>query len=70
MKSNATCDPELRVYLDTLPLIDCHDHARMCPKPIDSIAVSWLFYNPNEFFKLVLISGARLINGGQFATAS
>ena len=40
MKSNAKCYDKLREYLETLPLVDCHDHTMTCgPKYIDPISV-------------------------------
>ena len=38
MRSNARCYDDLRAYLETVPLIDCHDHsAEMGPKTTDPI---------------------------------
>jgi len=40
MKSNAKCFDKLREYLETVPLIDCHDHTPQCwPNYADPIAV-------------------------------
>jgi len=38
MKSLARCYPALREYVETLPIIDCHDHTEVCgPKYIDAL---------------------------------
>jgi hypothetical protein len=38
MRSTALCYDELRGYLETIPLVDCHDHSReLGPKPTDPI---------------------------------
>lgn len=40
MKSNAKCYDELKEYIDSIPLIDCHDHTDICfPKYEDPIQV-------------------------------
>ncbi len=40
MKSNSKYFPELREYLEHVPLIDCHDHSRVCgPKYTDAMSV-------------------------------
>ncbi|MFC1677549.1 amidohydrolase family protein [Planctomycetota bacterium] len=40
MKSNSKYFPELRAYLETVPLIDCHDHSRVCgPKYTDPMSI-------------------------------
>lgn len=40
MRSRAACYDELRGYLDTVPLVDCHDHSGACgPKHDDAIHV-------------------------------
>lgn len=45
MKSSAACYPELRAYLNTLPVIDCHDHTRdMGPKPGDPVKAIFDWY--------------------------
>jgi hypothetical protein len=45
MKSSAACYPELRAYLNTLPVIDCHDHTHdMGPKPGDPIKAVFDWY--------------------------
>jgi uncharacterized protein len=45
MKSSAACYPELRAYLATLPLIDCHDHSKECgPKPDDPVKAVFDWY--------------------------
>ena len=44
MRSNARCFDELRAYLETVPLIDCHDHSSaLGGKPVDPIRalVDW-----------------------------
>lgn len=44
MKSTAACYPELREMIETLPIIDCHDHSReMGPKPTDPVkaVIDW-----------------------------
>ena len=38
MKSHATCYPELRAYIESIPIIDCHDHSgEEPPKYTDAI---------------------------------
>lgn len=38
MKSTAKCFPELRAYIETIPIIDCHDHSgEEAPKYTDAI---------------------------------
>ncbi len=38
MKSTASCYPELRPYIETIPIIDCHDHSgEEAPKYTDAI---------------------------------
>lgn len=37
MKSRAGCFPELREYVDSLPVIDCHDHAARRERVYDAI---------------------------------
>ena len=38
MRTSARCYEELRGHLETIPLVDCHDHAwEMGPKPTDAI---------------------------------
>ena len=40
MRSNAKCYDELRDYIETVPLVDCHDHTVSCgPKYLDPISV-------------------------------
>ena len=40
MKSDAKCYDKLREYLETVPLVDCHDHSPACvPKYVDPIQV-------------------------------
>ena len=40
MKGNAKCYDKLREYLETVPLVDCHDHTTSCgPKYADPISV-------------------------------
>ena len=40
MRSNVKCYEDLRQYIETLPLIDCHDHTLECgPKYTDAISV-------------------------------
>lgn len=40
MKSKANCYNRLREYLETIPLVDCHDHTGGCgPKRTDSIGL-------------------------------
>ena len=44
MRSTARCYDELRAYLETVPLIDCHDHSyEVGPKPTDPIraVIDW-----------------------------
>lgn len=44
MRAYARCYDELRAYLETLPLVDCHDHSMQAgPKPPDAIhaVVDW-----------------------------
>ncbi len=44
MRSTARCYEALREYIQTVPLIDCHDHSKECgPKPTDPIAaiIDW-----------------------------
>jgi uncharacterized protein len=44
MRSNARCYDDLRAYLETIPLIDCHDHSgQLGAKPNDPIraVVDW-----------------------------
>ena len=44
MRSNAKCYDELRGYIATVPLVDCHDHSgSLGPKPGDPIraVVDW-----------------------------
>ena len=41
MKGNAKCYDKLREYLETVPLVDCHDHTISCgPKYADPINIS------------------------------
>lgn len=45
MKSNARCYPALREYIETLPVIDCHDHSKECgPKPADAVKAVFDWY--------------------------
>jgi uncharacterized protein len=45
MRSDAKCFTELRAYLETVPLIDCHDHsATLGQKPTDAIKALIDFY--------------------------
>lgn len=45
MKTNARCYPALREYIQTLPIIDCHDHSQMCgPKPTDVVKAVFDWY--------------------------
>jgi hypothetical protein len=38
MRSPARCYDTLRNYIQTIPIIDCHDHSKECgPKPVDPI---------------------------------
>ena len=38
MKSLAKCYPDLLAYIDTIPLVDCHDHSSECgPKYTDPL---------------------------------
>ncbi len=49
MKSNAGCFQELRRYLETVPLVDCHDHTGTCgPKYADPIQVVVNGYFPSD----------------------
>lgn len=44
MRSNARCYNELRAYIETIPLVDCHDHAGEAgPAPTDPVAavIDW-----------------------------
>ena len=44
MRSNARCYDDLRIYLETIPLVDCHDHSgEMGPKSTDPIkaVIDW-----------------------------
>jgi uncharacterized protein len=45
MKSQARCYPELREYVESLPLIDCHDHSKACgPRPTDVVKAVFDWY--------------------------
>ena len=45
MRHTAACYDELRAYLDTVPLIDCHDHSGECgPKYKDAMEVIYSGY--------------------------
>lgn len=45
MKSQARCYPALREYIEALPIIDCHDHSKICgPKPTDAIKAVFDWY--------------------------
>ena len=49
MKSNARCFEELRQYIETVPLVDCHDHTGTCgPKYADPIQVVVSGYFPSD----------------------
>jgi hypothetical protein len=46
MRSSAKSYNQLRAYIETIPLVDCHDHANQCgPKPADPVSaiVDWYF---------------------------
>jgi uncharacterized protein len=45
MKSQARCYPALREYVESLPIIDCHDHSKMCgPQPTDVVKAVFDWY--------------------------
>lgn len=45
MRSSARCYDALREYLNTIPLVDCHDHSRECgPKPVDPVQAIFDWY--------------------------
>lgn len=49
MKSNAVCFGELRAYLDSVALIDCHDHTpTIGPKHTDAIQMLITGYFPSD----------------------
>ncbi|RPJ49522.1 MAG: hypothetical protein EHM21_06870, partial [Chloroflexi bacterium] len=44
MRSPARCYDALRDYVQTIPLVDCHDHSKECgPKPVDPVqaVIDW-----------------------------
>ncbi|MBE0696827.1 MAG: amidohydrolase family protein, partial [Anaerolineaceae bacterium] len=45
MKSQARCYPVLREYVEALPIIDCHDHSKVCgPRPTDVVKAVFDWY--------------------------
>jgi uncharacterized protein len=49
MKSAALCYPALREYLETVPIVDCHDHTSACgPKYADPLQVIINGYFPSD----------------------
>lgn len=62
MKSNARCYPALREYIETLPIIDCHDHSQVCgPKPTDVVKAIFDWYVKSDLHSASSDSEVALI---------
>lgn len=49
MRSNASCYDELRAYIATIPLVDCHDHTQKAgPRHTDAIQMLITGYFPSD----------------------
>ncbi len=66
MKSQAKCYPELRSFIDALPLIDCHDHSTQCgPTPTDPILAIMDGYFISDVFSASSEAEMQLIQDTQ-----
>ena len=62
MKGSAKCYEELRGYLETVPLVDCHDHTVECgPKYTDPLQAIVNGYFPSDVHSASCDADIRLI---------
>lgn len=66
MRSNAKCYDDLRSYIETVPLVDCHDHSStMGPKSTDPIKAVFDWYMMSDLASASSEAEARLVSDDQ-----